>query len=514
MMKKKILGLGVLLSVCLAVNAQSIDLKPTLKKHIDYFNKIDTEAVKNVVPNAAACSFLARNAPLFSCPDTLLEQMYYYRWWAFRKHLKKTPEGYIFTEFITPVKHAGKYNSVSSATGHHIYEGRWLKDKSYLEDYIRFWLYKADVGQSKQRFHQFSQWFADATYQNYLVNHDLQFVKSIINALDADYQKWEKERQLPSGLFWQFDVKDAMEESVSGSRKDQNRRPSINAYMYGNAVAMSKMANLVGDVQMEKKYALKASALRQLVQDSLFNVKDLFFETKLEKTGKLVNVREEIGFTPWYFNLSADKKSQAKAWDQLLDTAGFNAPWGITTAERREPTFRTRGSGHGCEWDGAVWPFATSQTLKGLANLLTGYSQKGKMTNEVFYSELRKYAYSQQMYGRPYLGEYLDERTGEWLKGDDPRSAFYNHSTFCDIIINDLIGVKPQNDNSIVLQPLLPNGKWDWFALENITYHQKNIAIVWDKTGEKYKQGKGLLIFIDGKLVRKEAQLKSLKLKI
>ena len=484
-----------------------------LKKYVTYFNSIDTEAVKNYVPNAEAFTWLAEQVPLFECPDSVLEQNYYYRWWTYRKHLVKTPEGFIFTEFIEPVKHAGKYNSISCALGHHIYEGRWLKDNSYLKDYIKFWLYHADVGQTKQRFHQFSSWIDDAVYQNYLVQPDQGFLEEILPALDKDYAKWESERQLKNGLFWQNDVKDGMEESISGSRKDQNQRPTINSFMYGNAMALDKIATLLGNKTLADQYKNKATVLKKLVQDSLWNASSSFFETRKAKGGSS-DVREAIGFIPWEFNLPDDQSNYAKAWDQLLDTAGFKAPWGLTTAERRNPTFRTRGTGHSCEWDGALWPFATSQTLKGLANLLTNYKKHGKMNAAVFYQELHQYAVSHVKNGKPYLGEYQDEKTGEWLKGDNPRSSFYNHSTFNDLIINDLIGIKPRQDNVLEIFPLIPKNQWDWFMLDNVTYHDKTLTILWDKTGKKYNKGKGLLVFVNGKEIYKGKDLKPLKVEM
>lgn len=49
-----------------------------------------------------------------------------------------------------------------------------------------------------------------------------------------------------------------------------------------------------------------------------------------------------------------------------MDEKGFLAPYGMTTAERRHPEFRTRGVGK-CEWDGAIWPFASAQTLTAMA---------------------------------------------------------------------------------------------------------------------------------------------------
>ena len=514
MIKKRnlIAAIGLSLIAITGFAQQKANTNP-LKKYVEYFNSIDSEAVKNYIPNAQAFEWLAIQAPLFECPDTVLEQNYYYRLWTFRKHLVKTPEGFIFTEFIEPVKHAGKYNSISCALGHHIYEGRWLKDNNYLKDYIKFWLYKADIGETKQRFHQFSSWIDDAVYQNFLVNPDQQFLAEILPALDEDYTKWETQRQRKDGLFWQNDVKDGMEESVSGSRKDQHQRPTINSYMYGNAVALNKIALLLGNQQLAAKYQLKANTLKKLVQDSLWNTNDIFFETRKAKGG-MADVREAIGFIPWDFNLPDDKPQYAKAWVQLLDTAGFKAPWGLTTAERREPTFRTRGSGHSCEWDGALWPFATSQTLKGLANLLSNYKNHGKMNANVFYNELHQYAASHVKNGKPYIGEYQDEKTGEWLKGDNPRSIFYNHSTFCDLIINDLIGIKPRQDNVLEVFPLIPKNKWDWFKLDNLSYHEKNITVLWDKTGKKYNKGKGLLVFADGKEIYKGKDLKALKVKM
>ena len=223
---------------------------------------------------------------------------------------------------------------------------------------------------------------------------------------------------------------------------------------------------------------------------------------------------EAIGFIPWYFNLPEDKKMYAKQWEQLTDTTGFNAPWGLTTAERRHPLFRTHGSGHGCEWDGPVWPYATTQTLKALSNLLTNYKNKDGMSPKVFYDELHTYAWSHQKNGLPYLGEYQDEKNGEWLKGDNPRSSYYNHSSFADLIISDLIGLKPREDNVLEIYPLIPEGKWDWFALDNVMYHGKQLTILYDKDGTKYNKGKGFRIYADGKEIYKGSKLKHLKVRM
>jgi hypothetical protein len=330
--------------------------------------------------------------------------------------------------------------------------------------------------------------------------------------LHDNYQWWEKEKQVPSGLFWQFDVKDAMEESISGSRKEKNRRPTINSYMYGNAVSMQKMASILGENILYQTYKQKAAQMKKLVHDSLWDAGERFFKV-LHTDAKLEDAREAIGFIPWYFNLPNDKATFARQWDELLDTSGFRAPWGITTAERRHPGFRTHGSGHGCEWDGAVWPFATTQTLKGLSNLLNNYKHHGKMDATVFYSEFQKYAWSHQKNGLPYLGEYQDEKNGYWLKGDNPRSSYYNHSGFADLIINDLIGLRTREDDVIEIHPLIPDGQWKWFRLSGVAYHGKIFDLQWDETGSRYGEA-GFKVMQDGKELYRGNALKPIKVRI
>lgn len=194
-----------------------------------------------------------------------------------------------------------------------------------------------------------------------------------------------------------------------------------------------------------------------------------------------------------------------EAWLQLNDEKGFSAPYGLTTAERRHPEFRSHGVGQ-CEWDGAIWPFATSQTLTALANYLN--TEENPVVNDsTYFAQMKLYVESQHHRGRPYIGEYLDEVTGYWLKGDQERSRYYNHSTFNDMVITGLCGLRPRNDNDLEVNPLVPAGTWDWFCLDNVPYHGHNVTIIWDKDGSRYHKGKGLSVMVDGKVVGNASEL-------
>ncbi|MGN6637674.1 MAG: glycosyl hydrolase family 65 protein, partial [Mucilaginibacter sp.] len=148
------------------------------------------------------------------------------------------------------------------------------------------------------------------------------------------------------------------------------------------------------------------------------------------------------------------------------------------------------------------------------ANLLTDYKNHDDMSAKVFYDELHKYAMSHIKRDKPYLGEYQDEKTGYWLKGDNPRSSYYNHSGFCDLVINDLIGIKPRTDNILEVYPLIPPGQWNWFGLDRVFYHGYNISVLWDKTGSKYHKGKGLFIYSDNKLIYHGKELTHVKARL
>ena len=472
-----------------------------------YFNNMEDENIVTTIPNAESSEWMRRNIPLFDCPQENFRKMFYYRWWTLRKHIKRTPAGYGMTEFLVQRSYADRYNLIACAIGHHVMESRWLRDTTYLHQILRTWYYGND-GQAMTKMNKFSSWNPAAIYEMWKVQGDTTFLLGLMPRLEEEYARWERTNRLPSGLFWQGDVQDGMEESISGGRKKQFARPTINSYMFGNAKALAAMSQMTGDKAKSRLYEQKADTLRLLVETYLWNPDHQFFETRRgDISDTLAQVREAIGFIPWYFNLPAVGSKYDVAWQQLLDEQGFSAPYGLTTAERRHPEFRSHGFGK-CEWDGAIWPFATAQTLTALANFL---NEGSSMKHEEFFKQMQLYVESQHHRGRPYIGEYLDETNGAWLMGDRERSRYYNHSTFNDLIITGLCGLRPQADGSIVVNPLVPQACWDYFCLDGISYRGHVLTIVWDKDGQRYHQGTGLTLLVDGEAVANRKDLGLLK---
>ena len=469
--------------------------------YADYFNNMEDENIVTDIPNSGASAWMARNIPLFNCPDKDFEEMFYYRWWTLRKHIKRTPVGYGMTEFLVQRSYADRYNLIACAIGHHVMETRWLRDTTYLHQILNTW-YHGNEGKPMQKMVKFSSWNPAAVYEAYKVHGDKDFLLALKPSLEEEYARWQSTNRLDNGLYWQGDVQDGMEESISGGRKKKYARPTINSYMFGNAQALAAINALAGDQHKADSYSKEAQQQKSLIENKLWNSNHQFFETMRGDT--LAAVREAIGFIPWYFNMPEAGKYD-EAWKQVEDEKGFSAPYGLTTAERRHPQFRSHGTGT-CEWDGAIWPFASSQTLTAMINYINNYPQP-LVGKETFFKQMKRYVESQHHRGRPYIGEYLDETNGAWLMGDRERSRYYNHSTFNDLVITGIAGIRPQADGSVEINPLVPAGQWPYFCLDNVSYHGHTLTVIYDHDGQRYHQGKGLTLLVDGKKVAQRKDL-------
>jgi len=531
---KRILGLGatlwalpVVLLAATSIAAESVRgpdvLDPASFKHyVDTFNEYDEELYPQHISNKKAWEFIRANIPLFECPDKDFERTYYFRWWTYRKHIKHTTDGFVITEFLPKVGWSGKHNTINCPAGHHFYEGRWLHESKYLDDYSTFWFRKGGSVRS------YSFWAADALWARYLVTLDNRPIVDLLPDLIDNYQEWEKSRLESDGLFWQIDDRDGMEVSIGGSGK----RATINSYMYGDAMAIANIALFTGQKDIADKFNKKAEKIKNLVQSKLWDNKAKFFKTLPRNKEKHVDVCELHGYTPWYVNLPDTGYEQA--WKQLMDPNGFYAPFGPTTAEQRHPRFAISYEGHECQWNGPSWPFATSVTLTALANVLNNYEQS-VITKADYFRTLQIYTKSHRIRREdghivPWIDENLNPYTGDWIartrlkvwkngtwdprKGGRERGKDYNHSTYCDLIITGLIGLRPKPGGIMEVNPLIPNNTWDWFCLDNVLYHGRIITVLWDKTGRKYGKDKGLHIFANGKVIAKADSLRRVTAKL
>ena len=205
-----------------------------------------------------------------------------------------------------------------------------------------------------------------------------------------------------------------MEVSIGGS----GYRATINAYMYGDALAIAQIAERFGRKDVAERFRVKAAEIRRLTQEKLWDPAAQFFKVLPRgENAQLSDARELHGYTPWYFNLPDADKSVA--WKQVMDPQGFYAPFGLTTAEQRHPRFAISYQGHECQWNGPSWPFSTAITLTAMANLLNDYQQDVVHRSDYF-DLLKIYAKSQHLKRAdgqvvPWIDENLNPANGDWI---------------------------------------------------------------------------------------------------
>lgn len=503
------------------------DTEALLSQYVKRFNVNDDECVKNAIPNSAAEKFLSDNIPRFACPDREIERTYYFRWWTFRKHLRKGKNGgWRVTEFLPSVGWSGVDNTIVCAAGHHFREGRWLRDPQYLVDNARFWL------SDKDAVHRwlYSSWIFTGTCLLAEVSGLDNLPVELLDDAVKFYEKWEKGVPVMRGKFIMGGDGQGGFRSVDGhegtelSLGGNGWKPLFNSAMWSEAKNIAEVARKAGRTELAGKFESKADRVCKALKEKCWNDAIKFFTTRNVKGG-LGEVRELHGYAPWYFGVPVE--GCRPDWEQLFDEKGFAALYGLTFPERRAKGFALAYKGHECQWNGPSWPFATSVAITAYANDLRARGCTAE-DRERFAFLMWQYAFQHKLHRTaknpvgsrydptiPWIDENFNPDTTDWIartlliKRKQPpreRGKDYNHSTFCDLVISGLVGFKPEGAEGFSVEPLFPK-TWDYCILENLKYRGHEVSIVWHR-------GKGgLTVKVDGRVAAKSAELANLKIR-
>jgi len=515
----------------------------------------------------ASHEWAAENVPYFECNDADVTRAYWYRWRLFHMHVEETLDGFVITEFLHKVFWAGPHNTISCPAGHHIMEGRWVKDRRIVDEYSQFWFRRRRDPEDKKVWEKmYTFWAASSVYKHFLISGNKTFIVDLFPDLERNYASWLETHYHP--------VQKCMFQACHADGEENSAgldgcRPTINGVMYGEAAALAAIARVAGDASKAAHYVREAAKWQSVILSQLWSEDLQFFVTKSAHAppalwkelhegrlvtyfgclacpanrtcppptgwppGQRVPVRELQGLTsPWYFNaIPPEPEATLKysvGFRQLRDPDGFDAKWGPTTCERRHDCYNFTTDAQ-CNWNGGVWPFETSKAGTALINLLQRYPSQPHASAADFYSLLRTYARAHtQTHAEgavpPHVDEDLHPDEGYWItrrklfkNPGDPlknRGDHYFHSTYCDLVISGLVGVQAPEEvgmdseaNSgveFIVNPLLPlDNSVRWFALRHLEFRNRTVDIAFDLDGSKYNIGTGLFVWMDGKLAAK-----------
>lgn len=458
--------------------------------------------------------------PFFESSDESLTEVYYYRWKIFRSHQRDLgPNGFISTEFLDDVGwQTAPWASLNDATGFHLQEGMWCRDRRFKEDYATF------MYSSNSNTRQFSESMAAAVWQGYLVDGVASDAVSRLDAMQSVFNAWSDAFDNDKQLYYVEPVRDATEYTISSIDASGGQdgffgghafRPSINSFQYANAKAIASLAAIKGGLDgTANDYNSRAASIKSRMQDALWNSTFEHFIDRYQANNQYVTYwdfirgRELVGYVPWTHSVPDDTTQYAQAWRHILDTTQLQGEHGLRT---NEPSYeyymrqyRYEGSAPECQWNGPVWPFQTTQVLTGLANFLNNYptgAGSGIINSGDYTRLLKQYA---QLHYNPKRGGILDVEEDYYPDTGSPivglkRSPHYFHSGFNDLILSGLVGIRPSADDVLEVNPLA-DSTVSYFRADRILYHGHEVAVQWDANGSRYGSA-GLQVEVDGQVV-------------
>ena len=496
-------------------------------------------------------SWYNANVPYFDCSDPWVRKLYYHRAYVLRKNMLDPKLG----RMQWPTQSEGRWRSpwypnvISYGAAHQVREARWLRDPKYWEGHLRTWaenekadgVYPSHVTPKGPSDGQYTDWITSTAWDGHLVHPDKPFLAQVVEKLAANVRGWQKAYD-PDGdgllrvdshwwtgmeyqpSFFAFSDYKTSKDFYQPARPVSLERVDLTAYNYGNAVAVAQIYRSLDQPEKAKEFDDLAARIAGAVTTKMWQPEKTFFYSLRTGDDTVADVKEVIGVYPFYFGLVPWGKGYESAWASILDPKQFWTTWPVASASKECPAYsQTDWPGDGraaaCMWNGPTWPHANSLVMTAMARTLRatrdnaiGNSPLKKEHLWALFLSFTKAQFRDQDIGQPWTGEFYNGDTAQWKTAERD----YNHSTWLDVLIPDLIGVVPRNDDVIEVDPLLPEDAFGFFLLDGLRYHGHDVTVVWDApipgSPDRYGDGrKGLDVYVDGHLVASAPGLSRLR---
>lgn len=239
-----------------------------------------------------------------------------------------------------------------------------------LDDYIR---HMYNGGNDRH----FTDYMSDSVYGRYLVDGDQASLTTHLDAMIDLFGQWNDALDVSKGLYWREPLLDATEYTISsidasgaqdGFTGGEAFRPTINSYMWANALAIANIADLVGNGAVATDFRARAARIKERFQADMWNTTFEHFIDRHQKANEFVEYYEPIrgrelaGYVPWMFSMPDDNEQYNAAWRHLRDPEKFKGISGMRTLEpsyehyMRQYRYDQPTGLRECQWNGPIWP--------------------------------------------------------------------------------------------------------------------------------------------------------------
>ncbi len=443
-------------------------------------------------------------APVFRCSDPYLEKYYDYRWYGLRLNTidyGRSPLRHpcVF-EGINPgwFRHAISYSSQVIAK-----DARWLRDPTLARGCIQNFLdCQGEDGfihgallteQAERAWHAGLLYHSDwggAVQMLHEVHPDKAFLKGAYAGL-ARYAEWfdaERDRDR-TGLYDVIAQAETGQEYMSrylfvDPRADEwgpFRLKGVDAttYIYLLQKSLSWMARELGKPEESRNWHQRAETTANAIRTKMWDPQLRKFCDIDPKTGKRSPVKALTDFYPFLTDI-VTRQHLGAIREHLLNPKAFWTEWPAPATalddEYADPYGRWLGKRMCCPWNGRTWLMTNSHIADVLAGMARRLDPELEPYAVTFMHRFIRMMFVDRDLERPTSYEYYNPVTGQapFFRATDD----YMHSYVVDLIIRHVVGLQPQLDGGLVIEPL--QFGLEHFSLENLLVAGRPVKVTWN----------------------------------
>lgn len=443
-------------------------------------------------------------APDFRCSDPYLEKYCDYRWYGLRLNALDYGGPPLrhpcVLEGINPgwFRHAISYSAPVLAR-----DCRWLHDPALARGCILNFLECQDASgfipggllaeQREREWHAGTMYHADwggAVRSVYEVHPDRRFLAACYGPLTRYAEYMDRERDPDrTGLYDVRNQAETGQEYMSrylfvDPRADEwgpIRLKGVDATVYMHALqqALAWMAATLGRPAEAAAWSRRAAATADAVRTRMWDPDLVKFCDLDPATGRRSPVKVLTDFYPFLTDIARPEHVRAIR-AHLLNPREFWTEWPAPATALDDPAAdpfgRWLGKRHCCPWNGRTWLMTNGHIAEVLGRAALHLDPGLEPYAATFLTRFIHMLFVDRDLDQPTSYEYYNPLTGQapFFRGTDD----YMHSTVIDLLIRYVVGLRPQADGTVVVEPLQFGLRH--FALDNCRIAGRPVRVRWN----------------------------------
>ncbi len=457
--------------------------------------------------------------PHFRCSDPYFEKYYYYRWYGLRLNLVDNGQAPLRLPCVFEGINADWFRHLISYSAQVLpFDTRWMhspatamgsilnmldcqRDDGYIPGGVL-------TGHQERKYHTSHIYHAnwgETVRRIYAIHPDGRFLRRVYAPLCKYASKYfDKQRDREnSGLYDVLGQGETGQEYMSrylfvDPDADlwgaiQLKGVDATVYLYQLQRALSWMAHRLGDQRGARRWSRKADFTGNAVLTKMWNRRSQMFFDVHPNTWRRSRCEACTCFYPFMTDLAGPEHLGAIR-RHLLNPKKFWTNWPAPSTALDDPYAdaqgRWKGTRMGCPWSGRTWLMTNSHIAEVLSTATRRLDRRLERHACEFLRRFVRMLFIDRDLERPTSYEYYNPVTGQapFFRGVDD----YMHSWIIDRIIGDLVGLNPQPDGALIVDPF--DFGLDYFELTNCRLRGRDARVRWD--------GATYTISIDGRTRR------------